>query len=147
MGVRIVWGLAIALTGLTASCLSGSPAQKPSTPAGDVDTGLVATVTLRYQRPDTFRSVGRPESFRVIVDFENASREQQYPGSWNDATQTLSAIVNVPLRVENLVYVVDPAVQPGATTTISAGRGTLKEITCPELVNPLYTCAILQVLH
>ena len=147
MGMRIVRGIAIALTGLAASCLSGSPAQKPSTRSGDVNTGIVATVTLRYQRPDAFRSVGRPDSFRVIVDFENASHEQQYPGSWNDATQTLSAIVNVPLRVENLVYVVDPAVQPGATTTISAGGGSLKEITCPDLVNPLYTCAILQVLH
>ena len=147
MSMRIARGLAIALTGVAASCLSGSPTRKPSTPAGDVNTGLVATVTLRYQRPDTFRSVGRPDSFRVIVDFANESREQQYPGSWNDATQTLSATVDVPLRVENLVYVVDPAVQPGATTTISAGRGTLKEITCPEAVNPLYTCAILQVLH
>lgn len=147
MGVRFVRGVAIALTGLAASCLSGSPAQQPSAPARDVPSTLAATVTLRYQRPDEFRSVGRPDSFRVIVDFENGSREEQYPGSWNDATQTLSASVTVPLRVENLVYVVDPAVQPGATTTVSAGRGTLKEVTCPERVNPLYTCAILQVLH
>src|SRR5215467_301017 len=101
MPARFARGLVMVLSGLAASCLSGSPAQKPSTPAGDVNTGLVATVTLRYQRPDAFRSVGRPESFRVIVDFANDSHEQQYPGSWNDATQTLSAIVNVPLRVEN----------------------------------------------
>jgi hypothetical protein len=147
MVARLVRGLAIAMTSAAASCLSGSPAQKASTPAADIGAGLVAQVTLRYERPDAFRSVGRPESFRVIVDFENASREQQYPGSWNDATQTLSASVTVPLHVENLVYVVDPAVQPGATTTITAARGTLKEVTCPESVSALYTCAILQVLH
>lgn len=102
---------------------------------------------LRYQRPSTFSSTGRPEAIHVIADYHASRADQRYPGSWDEPTQTLSASVIVPMRVENLVYVDDPAVQPGATTTIRAGRGELKEVTCPPNVNPLFTCDILQVLH
>ena len=102
---------------------------------------------LRYHRPTLFTSAGRPEAFYVIANYHDERATERYPGLWDEGTQTLSASVTVPLRVENLVYVVDPAVQPGATTTISAARGALKEVACPANVDPLYTCEVLQVLH
>jgi hypothetical protein len=43
--------------------------------------------------------------------------------------------------------VVDPAIAPGASTTITAARGRLKDVPCPADVNPLFACELLQVLH
>jgi len=43
--------------------------------------------------------------------------------------------------------VVDPAIAPGAATTITAARGRLKDVPCPAEVNPLFACEVLQVLH
>lgn len=147
MGARSILGGTLAVGFLTTACLSGPPAHEPAVPAPAIDAGGVATVTLRYRRPEVFASAGRPEAFHVIADYLGASTERRYPGSWNEPDQTLSASVTVPLRLENLVYVVDSAIQPGATTTISASRGQLKEIPCPQDVNPLYTCDVLQILH
>lgn len=129
------------------SCTGQQPAPRTPEPNADLTPGLRVTVNLRYERPATFTSAGRPEAIHVIADYHSDRADQRYPGSWDEATQTLSATVLVPMRVENLVYVDDPAIQPGATTTIRAGRGALKEVTCPQNVNPLFTCDILQVLH
>ena len=140
--------LVTATLGLAVACTPGKKdVQTPHPGSTELAAEAPVQVNLRYRRPSAFASVGRPEAFYVIADYLGASSEQQYPGSWDDRTQTLSAFVTVPVHVENLVYVVDPAVQPGATTTITAARGALKEVTCPSYVDPLYTCAVLQILH
>jgi len=132
---------------LATACLGKTETQTPAPPRGADVGGPLADVNLRYRRPMEFMSPGRPDAFYVIVDYRGAATEERYPGSWDDRTQTLSATVTVPLIVENLVYVADAAVQPGLPTTITAARGALKEVTCPESVNPLYSCLLLQVLH
>lgn len=108
---------------------------------------MLVDVQIRYRREAVFASAGRPETIRVIADYRGTPSRAQYPGLWDERTQTLSATVTVPLDAENLVYVVDPAIQPGATTTITAARGRLKDVPCPADVNPLYSCQLLQVLH
>jgi hypothetical protein len=71
----------------------------------------------------------------------------EYPGQWRDDTQTLSASVPVRLRAENLLYVEDDALTPGAATDVKANRGALKEVACPDNVDALNTCLLLQVLR
>jgi len=107
---------------------------------------MLVDVQVRYRREAVFASAGRPETIHVISDYRGTPSRAQYPGLWDERAQTLSATVTVPLGAENLVYVVDPAIQPGATT-ITAARGRLKDVPCPAEVNPLYSCQLLQVLH
>jgi hypothetical protein len=108
---------------------------------------MLVDVQIRYRREGVFSSVGRPEMLRVISDYRGTPSSAQYPGLWDERAQTLSATVTVPLGAENLVYVVDPAIAPGAATTITAARGRLKDVPCPAEVNPLFACELLQVLH
>jgi hypothetical protein len=140
---------ALVLPTLLAACTNRSAAvSTPQSSNGrDVESGVIAQVNLRYQRSAVFASAGRPEGFDVIMDYRDSAVEREYPGSWDETRQLLTATVAVPLGSENLVYVSDPAIQPGATTVIDAGRGSLKEVPCPSGVDPLFACELLQVLH
>jgi hypothetical protein len=144
--VRLVSALALVAAIGAASCLDTSPPQTPSASA-EMPPGMLVDVQVRYRRAGVFASAGRPETIRVISDYRGTPSRAQYPGVWDERTQTLSATVTVPLGAENLVYVVDPAIQPGASTTITTARGRLKDVPCPAEVNPLYACELLQVLH
>ena len=130
----------------SSSCLDKSPPRTPDTTA-EIHVGMLVDVQVRYRRADVFSSAGRPDTLRVISDYRGTPSSAQYPGLWDERTQTLSATVTIPLGPENLVYVVDPAIAPGATTTITAARGRLKEVPCPADVNPLFACEVLQILH
>jgi hypothetical protein len=130
----------------SSSCLDKSPPRTPDSTA-EIHAGMLVDVQVRYRRAGVFSSAGRPETLRVISDYRGTPSRAQYPGLWDERTQTLSATVTIPLGPENLVYVVDPAIAPGATTTITAARGQLKEVPCPADVNPLFACEVLQILH
>ena len=102
---------------------------------------------LTYHRPALYQSPQSPGPFHVIADYQHQSTAGEYIGAWDDAAQTLSAEVRVPLGAENLVYLSDAALPPGETTRVTALRGTLKEVPCPSNVDPLNSCLLLQVLH
>ena len=144
---RFVSAIVLATSIASSSCLDKSPPQTPGATAAEMQPGMLVDVQIRYRRSSEFRSAGRPETIHVISDYRGTPSRAQYPGLWDEGTQTLSATVTVPLGAENLVYVVDPAIAPGATTTITAARGRLREVPCPADVNPLYACQLLQVLH
>lgn len=143
---RLVSAILLLTNIATSSCLDTSPPRTPGATT-EMQPGMLVDVQIRYRRDAVFASAGRPETIRVIADYRGTPSRAQYPGLWDEGTQTLSATVTVPLDTENLVYVVDPAIQPGATTTITAARGRLKDVPCPADVNPLYSCQLLQVLH
>lgn len=152
MKALIFAGLAAALT--VAGCTP--PKTAGQTPSGGASPSAASElaplwihVTLAYTRPRLFESAGRPTEFGFIRDYRAADATvETFTGAWNDASQTLTADVNVTLKSENLVYVDDPALTPGAETPIRAGRGgQLHEITCPETVPPEHACYLLQVLR
>ncbi len=149
MRIKIKTIVALLMSAGAAACASGMSGHSPqaSTANAGAEAGAIITTTLTYHRPSTFQSAGRPYAIYVIVDYRNASAVKEYPGSWDDQTQSLSAAVSVPLRAENLVYVEDLAIAPGAATPLDAARGSLKEISCPLGVDPLHACYLLQVLH
>jgi hypothetical protein len=143
---RLVSAIVLASAIGSSSCLEKSPPRTPESTA-EIHAGMLVDVQIRYRREGVFSSVGRPETLRVISDYRGTPSSAQYPGFWDERAQTLAATVTVPLGAENLVYVVDPAIAPGATTTITAARGRLKDVPCPADVNPLFACELLQVLH
>ena len=145
--------MALLVVGGAAACAGSmhpaamSPASGASSSSSEMEAGPVITIDLTYRRPDDVQSAGRPDAFYVIADYHRESAVTEYPGSWDEETQTLSAIVCVPLRAENLVYVQDSVLTPGAATQVTAARGTLKETPCPARVDPLNSCHLLQVLR
>jgi hypothetical protein len=147
MARRLRWIAALALGAAAASCLDKAPPHTPASASSDMEPGAAVTVQVHYHRASVFSSAARPQTFHVIADYRGASSRQQYPGIWDEETQTLSATVTVPLRAENLVYVLDPAIQPGADTTITAARGRLWDVPCPSDVDPLNACHLLQILR
>jgi len=145
--------MAIATTmavALAASCAGttrpvGSP---PSTPASTELAPLWVHATLTYTRLRLFNSPNSPGVFNLIRDYRGSTAVEELPSAWNDATQTLTADVSVPIKSENLVFIDDLAVPPGTETPIRAGRsGQLHEVTCPESVRPDHACYLLQLLR
>jgi hypothetical protein len=119
-----------------------------STPASAEIAPLWVRTTLTYTRLRLFESVNRPGAFTLVRDYRTSTAIEELPSAWNDASQTLTADVSVQLKSENLVFVDDPAVPPGAETPIHAGRsGQLHEVTCPESVRAELACYLLQLLR
>jgi hypothetical protein len=135
---------------LTAACAgttrpAGSP---PSTPASAELAPLWVHTTLTYTRLRLFASVNQPGNFTLVRDYRGSPAVEELPSVWNDGTQTLTADLGVQIKSENLVFIDDPAVPPGAETPIRAGRsGQLHEVTCPESVRPEHACYLLQLLR
>jgi hypothetical protein len=119
-----------------------------SSPASAEIAPLWVRTTLTYTRLRLFESVNRPGAFTLVRDYRTSTAIEELPSAWNDASQTLTADVSVQLKSENLVFVDDPAVPPGAETPIHAGRsGQLHEVTCPESVRAELACYLLQLLR
>lgn len=136
---------------LTAACASAKAPQAErgvAAPVAAEQAPLLVHTTLVYTRLAIYASVGRPTAFTVIHDYQTSPSTETLPGAWNDATQTLTTDLNVRLKSENLVFVDDPVILPGAETPMRAGRsGPLHEITCPDSLPPEHVCYLLQLLH
>ena len=140
-------GLAVAVSACGGS--TPPPAGAPAMPRASVDLPPQwAHTTLSYTRLPIFSSVNRPAGFGFVRDYRTSTTVQDFTGAWNDASQTLTADVDVEIKSENLVYVDDPSVTPGGETPIRAGRsGQLHEVTCPQSVSLEHACYLLQLLR
>ena len=135
---------------VTTACAGATrPAASPSsTPASAALAPLWVHATLTYTRPRLFASVNQPGAFTLVRDYRGSPAVEELPSLWNDGTQTLTADVSVQITSENLVFIDDPAVPPGAETPIRAGRAAqLHEVTCPQSVRPDHACYLLQLLR
>ncbi|HEY6358346.1 MAG TPA: hypothetical protein VIX35_08870 [Vicinamibacterales bacterium] len=135
---------------LTTACAGTTPqrAGPTSTPASADLQPLLARTTLTYTRPRLFDSVNRPGAFTLVRDYRASTDLEELPSVWNDATQTLTTDVSVPIKSENLIFVDDPAIPPGSEMSIRAGRsGLLHEVACPDSVAPEHVCYLLQLLR
>jgi hypothetical protein len=141
---------ATAVVVLTTACAgttrpAGSP---PSSPVSAELAPLWVHTTLTYTRLRLFASANQPGNFSLVRDYRASTAVEELPSIWNDGTQTLTADISIQIKSENLVFIDDPAVPPGAETPIRAGRsGQLHEVTCPESVRPEHACYLLQLLR
>ena len=148
----LVIGLAAVLAG---GCNTPKPPSTPQSSTGSSGSSassrelapIRATTTLIYVRSGLVSSPSRPIGFNLIRDYRHSNEVEEFPGRWNDATQTLSADVSITLKTENLVFVDDSIASPGAEMNISAGRSRLPEVACPESVYPEHGCYLLQLLR
>ncbi len=111
---------------------------------------LLVRTTLTYTRARLFDSVNRPSDFTLVRDYRasTSTDAEGLPSVWNDATQTLTADVSVPLKSENLIFVDDTAIPPGSEMSIRAGRsGLLHQVACPDSVAPEHVCYLLQLVR
>ncbi len=108
------------------------------------DAVVPALVELRYHRTAPPSTV-RPETLNVITNETGPGSHRQYTGIWDQTTQTLSVMVIVPYDVESVVYVNDPALPSGSTTTITATRANLRDAACPQGITSSSPCQGLMV--
>src|ERR1700683_857608 len=134
----------------TTACAGTTPqgAGTTSKPASAELEPLLVRTTLTYTRPRLVESVNRPSAFNLVRDYRASTDLEELPSVWNDATQTLTADVSVPLKSENLIFVDDTAIPPGSEMSIRAGRsGLLHQVACPDSVAPEHVCYLLQLLR
>jgi hypothetical protein len=137
---------AVCLTGACATAGSTANQPAPSAPTHNEIEGTRVDVRLTYTRPSQLGTAGRPAGFEVIANYRSSDTITEYEGTWNDATLTLTAIVPLQAKSDNLVYVIDDAVPPGLPTSIAAGQqARVHEAVCPRAVTTLTVCYELTV--
>lgn len=146
----LAFHVAAAAAIVTIACAGTTPpgAGTSSRPASAEVAPLWVRTTVTYTRPRLFDSVNRPSAFSLVRDYRASTDLEELPSVWNDATQTLTADLSVPIKSENVIFVDDPAIPPGAEMSIRAGRSDLlHEVACPDWVAPEHVCYLLQLLR